>query len=137
MQDEGAAPEVVLTAVPAGLVKPDNEGAAALAAGAAYPALQPADASAAAEVVRASLQAAVAASPRAAAAGADLWPARVAAVPKAHSVLTRPLVLILFCPLVCCGWLHKGCLTCVLRSPGACTAPCSSFLQHITRRLAG
>jgi hypothetical protein len=79
MQDEGVLPEVVLTAVPAGLVEPDNEGAAtALASGSAFPALWPADAAAAAKVVRASLQATVAASPRAAAAGAGLASMRAA-----------------------------------------------------------
>lgn len=62
---------MILTAVPAALVDPDSADAAqALESGAAFPALLPADAAAAAEVVRASLQAAVAASPHAAAAGA-------------------------------------------------------------------
>lgn len=69
------APEILLTAVPAGLVEPDSaEAAQALESGAAFPALLPADAAAAAEVVRASLQAAVAASPRAAGAGAKQNP---------------------------------------------------------------
>lgn len=128
LQEGDAPPELALTAVPAALVEPDSEAAAAaLSSGTAFPALQPADAAAAAEVLRAALRSAVAASPRAEAAGAPAGGRcfRCLPVVVGHRVLLsfcQPAVLSFWCG-VCESPRH---LQCRRSSPAAhdCSVHC-------------